>query len=248
MTKTPWPNLVIWRAIWLVVGAWHRLSVKHCMCSSIYGNRYSVIDDIQSTLKNKKLMHIGSLFKVDRLKCNWNRDIFIAKVAIRRRKIMSKHSICIARSVLSPTTLALPFRKVILGVDVCNISVSSSTVKGIFLWSWKRALWMQYYKQENSWHWQQLKKYKYFFWAHEELFKNYSNPDNHFGHPSGLLHAVVCNSNMAAVVESAVQFAPFSSAVDAAFWHRLTQNKLEIYQLDDKPKPLQGYYVNSKYF
>ena len=107
---------------------------------------------------------------------------------------------------------------------------------------------MQYYKQENSWHWQQLKKYKYFFWAHEELFKNYSNPDNHFGHPSGLLHAVACNSNMAAVVESAVQFAPFSSAVDAAFWHRLTQNKLEIYQLDDKPKPLQGYYVNSKYF
>ena len=52
---------------------------------------------------------------------------------------------------------------------------------------------------------------------------------------------------MAAVIESAVQFAPYSSAVDAAFWHRLTQNKLEIYQLDDKPKPLQGYYVNSKY-
>ncbi|XP_074619592.1 ubiquitin-like modifier-activating enzyme ATG7 [Acropora palmata] len=44
---------------------------------------------------------------------------------------------------------------------------------------------------------------------------------------------------------SAVQFAPFSSAVDAAFWHRLTQKKLEVYQLDDKPKPLQGYYVNS---
>lgn len=47
--------------------------------------------------------------------------------------------------------------------------------------------------------------------------------------------------------ESGVQFAPYSSAVDAAFWHRLTQNKLEIYQLDDKPQPLQGYYVNSKY-
>ncbi|CAH3114652.1 unnamed protein product [Pocillopora meandrina] len=45
--------------------------------------------------------------------------------------------------------------------------------------------------------------------------------------------------------ESGVQFAPYSSAVDAAFWHRLTQNKLEIYQLDDKPQPLQGYYVNS---
>lgn len=67
------------------------------------------------------------------------------------------------------------------------------------------------------------------------------------GHSSGPLHGVVCDSNMAAVVESAVQFAPYSSAVDAAFWHRLTQNKLEIYQLDDKPKPLQGYYVNSKY-
>ena len=53
---------------------------------------------------------------------------------------------------------------------------------------------------------------------------------------------------MAAVVKSAVQFAPYSSAVDAAFWHRLTENKLEIYQLDDKPKPLQGYYVNSKCF
>lgn len=46
---------------------------------------------------------------------------------------------------------------------------------------------------------------------------------------------------------SAVQFAQFSSAVDAAFWHRLTQKKLEVYQLDDGPKPLQGYYVNSKY-
>lgn len=54
--------------------------------------------------------------------------------------------------------------------------------------------------------------------------------------------------NMAAVSggQNALQFVPFSSAVDAAFWHRLTQNKLELYQLDDKPKPLQGYYVNSK--
>ena len=106
---------------------------------------------------------------------------------------------------------------------------------------------MQYYKQENSWHWQQLKKCKYFFWAHEELLKS-PQPWQPLGHSSGPLHVVVCDSNMAAVVESAVQFAPFSSAVDAAFWHRLTQNKLEIYQLDDKPKPLQGYYVNSKYF
>lgn len=49
------------------------------------------------------------------------------------------------------------------------------------------------------------------------------------------------------VGQGSIQFAPFGSAVDAAFWHRLTQNKLEVYQLDDKAKPLQGYYVNSEY-
>lgn len=53
-------------------------------------------------------------------------------------------------------------------------------------------------------------------------------------------------SNMAEAGECPIQFAPFSSAVDAAFWHRLTKNKLEVYQLDDKPKPIRGYYVNSK--
>ena len=53
---------------------------------------------------------------------------------------------------------------------------------------------------------------------------------------------------MAAFCGQKVQFAPFCSAVDAAFWHRLTQNKLEVYQLDDKPKPIKGYYVNSKYY
>ena len=32
------------------------------------GNRYSVIDNILITLKNKKVMHSGSRLKVDRLK------------------------------------------------------------------------------------------------------------------------------------------------------------------------------------
>ena len=45
-----------------------------------------------------------------------------------------------------------------------------------------------------------------------------------------------------------VQFAPFSSAVDVAFWHKLKENKLEVYQLDDKPKPLQANYTNSKLY
>jgi hypothetical protein len=43
-----------------------------------------------------------------------------------------------------------------------------------------------------------------------------------------------------------LQFVPLSSAVDAVFWHKLKDNKLNVYQLDDKPKPLQGYYVNSR--
>ncbi|KAK3724957.1 hypothetical protein QZH41_017166 [Actinostola sp. cb2023] len=42
-----------------------------------------------------------------------------------------------------------------------------------------------------------------------------------------------------------LQFVPLSSAVDAVFWHKLKDNKLNVYQLDDKPKSLQGYYVNS---
>ena len=55
-------------------------------------------------------------------------------------------------------------------------------------------------------------------------------------------------SNMASSTESneVVQFAPFSSAIDAAFWHKLTQNKLDVYHLDDKPRNLQAYFVNSK--
>ncbi|XP_048589393.1 ubiquitin-like modifier-activating enzyme ATG7 [Nematostella vectensis] len=41
-----------------------------------------------------------------------------------------------------------------------------------------------------------------------------------------------------------LQFAPFSSAVDAIFWHKLKEKKLDEYYLNDEPKPLQGYYVN----
>ena len=40
-----------------------------------------------------------------------------------------------------------------------------------------------------------------------------------------------------------LQFVPFSSAVDAAFWHVLSQRKLEVYKLDDAARPLQGYYA-----
>jgi ubiquitin-like modifier-activating enzyme ATG7 len=42
-----------------------------------------------------------------------------------------------------------------------------------------------------------------------------------------------------------LQFAPFSSALDAGFWHKLSQLKLDVFGLDDTPRPLTGYYCNS---
>ncbi|XP_049327559.1 ubiquitin-like modifier-activating enzyme ATG7 isoform X3 [Astyanax mexicanus] len=41
-----------------------------------------------------------------------------------------------------------------------------------------------------------------------------------------------------------LQFAPFSSALEAGFWHQLTQKKLNDYRLDESPKNIKGYYYN----
>ncbi|KAG9483645.1 hypothetical protein GDO78_009523, partial [Eleutherodactylus coqui] len=41
-----------------------------------------------------------------------------------------------------------------------------------------------------------------------------------------------------------LQFVPFSSALDAGFWHQLTQKKLNEYRLDESAKPIKGYYYN----
>ncbi|XP_057260225.1 ubiquitin-like modifier-activating enzyme ATG7 isoform X3 [Pezoporus wallicus] len=43
---------------------------------------------------------------------------------------------------------------------------------------------------------------------------------------------------------SKLQFVPFSSALDAGFWHELTQKKLNEYRLDETPKVIKGYYYN----
>lgn len=51
---------------------------------------------------------------------------------------------------------------------------------------------------------------------------------------------------MAEGSKSFLQFVPLSSAVDAVFWQKLKENKLNVYHLDDQPKPMKGYYVNSK--
>lgn len=47
--------------------------------------------------------------------------------------------------------------------------------------------------------------------------------------------------------ELKLQFAPFSSALEAGFWHELTQKKLNDYRLDESPKCIKGYYYNGEY-
>uniref|UniRef100_A0A673N1T5 Ubiquitin-like modifier-activating enzyme ATG7 n=1 Tax=Sinocyclocheilus rhinocerous TaxID=307959 RepID=A0A673N1T5_9TELE len=41
-----------------------------------------------------------------------------------------------------------------------------------------------------------------------------------------------------------LQFAPFCSALEAGFWHQLTQKKLNDFRLDESPKIIKGYYYN----
>ena len=47
---------------------------------------------------------------------------------------------------------------------------------------------------------------------------------------------------------SQLLFVPFNSALDGGFWHKLSQLKLDVYGLDDKAKPISGFYVNSRYW
>ena len=42
-----------------------------------------------------------------------------------------------------------------------------------------------------------------------------------------------------------LQFVSFSSAIDIGFWHKLTQNKLEKYKLDETPQEISGTFVNN---
>ncbi|KAJ3603353.1 hypothetical protein NHX12_031095 [Muraenolepis orangiensis] len=45
-------------------------------------------------------------------------------------------------------------------------------------------------------------------------------------------------------VDTNLQFAPFCSALEAGFWHQLTQKKLNDYRLDESPRCIKGYYYN----
>lgn len=42
-----------------------------------------------------------------------------------------------------------------------------------------------------------------------------------------------------------LQFVPFSSAVDAGFWHHFTQLKLDVLQLSEQAVPVAGSYTNT---
>lgn len=44
-----------------------------------------------------------------------------------------------------------------------------------------------------------------------------------------------------------LQFAPFSSALEAGFWHQLTQKKLNDYRLDESPRCIKGHYYNGEW-
>ena len=46
-------------------------------------------------------------------------------------------------------------------------------------------------------------------------------------------------------VKSVLQFAPFSSALEAGFWHRFSQLKLDVFGLNDDVRLVAGYYCNS---
>ena len=43
-----------------------------------------------------------------------------------------------------------------------------------------------------------------------------------------------------------LQFVPFASRLEAGFWHKLSQRKLEKYMLSEDARDIHGYYTNSE--
>lgn len=41
-----------------------------------------------------------------------------------------------------------------------------------------------------------------------------------------------------------LQFVQFKSFVDASFWHKLSELKLDVIRLDESEKAIHGYYSN----
>ena len=43
-----------------------------------------------------------------------------------------------------------------------------------------------------------------------------------------------------------LQFVTFSSFLDSGFWHKLSENKLDVYGLDEGRKDIKGFYFNGE--
>lgn len=43
-----------------------------------------------------------------------------------------------------------------------------------------------------------------------------------------------------------LQFVSFNSFLDSGFWHKLSENKLDVYGLDESEKEIKGFYYNGK--
>lgn len=41
-----------------------------------------------------------------------------------------------------------------------------------------------------------------------------------------------------------LQFVAFNSFLDSGFWHKLSENKLDVYGLDESQKEIKGFYFN----
>lgn len=41
-----------------------------------------------------------------------------------------------------------------------------------------------------------------------------------------------------------LQFVAFNSFLDSGFWHKLSENKLDVYGLDESKKEIKGFYFN----
>ncbi|WAR54291.1 hypothetical protein PtB15_3B805 [Puccinia triticina] len=50
-----------------------------------------------------------------------------------------------------------------------------------------------------------------------------------------------------AMTAKILQFVPFNSSIDPAFWHSLTQLKIDILKLGDEPVPIQGWYERGRW-